>query len=74
MTALSIVSQHRNCRRFLAATHHVAILNNYSRDLQVLHFTVESGVSFSMNNVDLAVSAQMRPDVREKHCYHLCHY
>ena len=46
MTARSIISSHRNCRRFLAAMHHAAILNNYSDDLQVLHFTVERGVQF----------------------------
>ena len=44
MTALSFTSSHRNCRRFLAATHHAAILNNYSLDLQVLHFTVDRGI------------------------------
>ena len=43
MTARSFISSHRNCRRFLAATHLAAILNNYSHDLQVLHFTVERG-------------------------------
>ena len=43
MTARSFISSHRNCRRFLAATHHAAILNNYSQDLQVSHFTVERG-------------------------------
>ena len=43
MTAHSFISLHRNCRRFLAATHHAAILNNYSHDLQVSHFTVERG-------------------------------
>ena len=43
MTARPFISSHRNCRRFLAATHHVAILNNYSHDLQLLHFTVERG-------------------------------
>ena len=44
MTARSFISSYRNCRRFLAATHHTAILNNYARDLQVLHFTMEPGV------------------------------
>ena len=43
MTARSFIFSHRNCRRFLAATHHAAILNNYAHDLQVLHFTVERG-------------------------------
>ena len=43
MTARSFISSHRNCSRFLAATHHAAILNNYSHDLQVLHFTLERG-------------------------------
>ena len=43
MTTRSFISSHRNCRRFLAATHHAAILNNYSHDLQMLHFTVERG-------------------------------
>ena len=33
--------------RFFAATHHVAILNNYSQDLQVLHFTVERGLEIA---------------------------
>ena len=42
-TARSSISSHRNCRRFLAATHHAAISNNYSHDLQVLHFTLERG-------------------------------
>ena len=41
MTTRFFISSHRNCRRFLAATHHAAILNNYTRDLQVLQFTVE---------------------------------
>ena len=45
MTARSFISSPRNCRRFLAATHHAAILNNYSHDLQVLHFTVERGIN-----------------------------
>ena len=44
MTARFFISSHRNCRRFLAATHHAAILNNYARDLQVLHFTLERGI------------------------------
>ena len=43
MTARSFISSHRNRRRFLAATHHAPILNNYSRDVQVLHFTLERG-------------------------------
>ena len=43
MTARSFISSHRNCRRFLAATQHAAILNNYYNDLKVLHFTVERG-------------------------------
>ena len=44
MTARSFISSHRNCRRFLAATHHAAIINNYAHDLQVLHFTLERGL------------------------------
>ena len=43
MTERSFISSHRNCSRFLTATHHAAILNNYSRDLQVLHSTLERG-------------------------------
>ena len=45
MTIRSFISSHRNCCRLLATTHHASILNNYSRDLQVLHFTVKRGVS-----------------------------
>ena len=45
MTIRSFISSYRNCCRFLAATHHAAILNNYSRDLQVLLLTVEREVS-----------------------------
>ena len=44
MTARSFNSSYRNCRRFLAATHHVAILNNYAHGLQVMHFTLERGL------------------------------
>ena len=44
MTARSFISSHRNCRRFLTATHHAKILNNSFHDLQVLHFTMERGV------------------------------
>ena len=43
MATRFFISSHRNCRRFLAVTHHAAILNNYSHDLQALHFTVERG-------------------------------
>ena len=49
MTARSFISSHRNCRRFLAATHHAAILDNYSHDLQVLHFTLERGGSTALD-------------------------
>ena len=44
MTARSFISSHRNCRRFLTATHHAKILNNSFHDLQVLHFTMERGL------------------------------
>ena len=43
MATRFFISSHRNCRRFLAVTHHAAIPNNYSHDLQALHFTVERG-------------------------------
>ena len=43
MATRFFISSHRNCRRFLAVTHHAAILNYYSHDLQALHFTVERG-------------------------------
>ena len=49
MTARSFISLHRNCRRFLAATHHAAISNDYSRDMQVLHFTVDGDIYHTLH-------------------------
>ena len=61
MTARSFISSHRNCSRFLTATHHAAILDNYSDDLQVLLFTLERGKS-SICQRDLYRAAMVLAD------------